>query len=98
MFIGRVVGNVWATRKHHSLNKMRMLLVQPIDGITGKPEGDVTMMVCDEIDAGMGDTVLYMDEGSSTRFILGDNHAPIRTTVVGIVDSVTVGDKKVDYH
>jgi microcompartment protein CcmK/EutM len=31
-----------------------------------------------------------MDEGGSARKILGDNKAPIRTIIAGIVDSVYI--------
>ena len=40
------------------------------------------------IDAGVGDRVLVLDEGNGARQILGDSQAPIRSVVVGIVDSV----------
>jgi len=35
--------------------------------------------------------VLILDEGNSSRMIVGDSMAPIRTMVVGIVDEVTLG-------
>ena len=40
------------------------------------------------IDAGAGETVLILDEGSSARQMLGDPDAPIRAIVAGIVDEV----------
>jgi ethanolamine utilization protein EutN len=45
------------------------------------------------VQAGVGDTVLILDEGNSSRMIVGDSMAPIRTMIVGIVDQVTVGGK-----
>jgi ethanolamine utilization protein EutN len=40
----------------------------------------------DTVDAGVGDTVLILDEGSSARQIFGVSAGPIRAVVVGIVD------------
>ncbi len=37
-------------------------------------------------------TVLILDEGTSARQVLGAPRAPIRTVIVGIVDSVTGDD------
>ncbi len=37
MFIAKVVGNVWATRKHKSLEKTKLLLVQRVDALSGQP-------------------------------------------------------------
>ena len=45
----------------------------------------------DAIGAGMGETVIILDEGSGARQILGDAQAPIRSIVVGIVDAVELG-------
>lgn len=98
MIVCKVVGHTWATRKHHSLDNLRLLLVQQIDPISGKKEGDIMMAVAQKINAGPGDTVLVMDEGSSTRFVLGDERAPIRTTIVGIIDSVYQEGKTVKFH
>jgi microcompartment protein CcmK/EutM len=42
------------------------------------------------IEAGIGDRVLVLDEGTGARQILGDSQAPIRSVVVGVVDSVDV--------
>ena len=43
------------------------------------------------IGAGMGETVIILDEGSGARQILNDAQAPIRSIVVGIVDAVELG-------
>lgn len=98
MFTCRVVGTVWATRKHRALEGKRMLLVAPVDGITGKTVADPMMAIAGKIDAGIGDLVLVIDEGSSTRYILGDDHAPIRTNIVGVVDAVSEGARTARYH
>ncbi|MEW6556624.1 MAG: EutN/CcmL family microcompartment protein [Elusimicrobiota bacterium] len=89
MFIARVVGNVWATRKHKSLENTKLLLVRRLDGISGKfIDEDIMLAVDKYIDAGIGNTVLVMDEGNSARQILNDKVAPVRTIICGIIDTV----------
>ena len=87
MFIAKVIGNLWATRKHKHLNNLKLLIVKPVDPENlDKFLSEATLSVDKYIDAGPGDIVLVMDEGGSARKILGDSKAPIRTIVAGIVD------------
>ncbi len=97
MFVAEVVGNAWGTRKHGSLCDKRLLLVRPIDPLTEKPLGDAVMAVEYGTGAGPGSVVLVMDEGASARSVLKDEAAPIRTVIVGIVDSVVSGGKVKKY-
>jgi len=86
MTLGKVVGTVVATMKIPVLQYHKILIVQPID-----PEGGSkgkTMFALDTVQAGVGDTVLVIDEGNSSRLILGDPMAAVRTTIVGIVDEI----------
>lgn len=98
MFIGKVTGNVWATRKHGCLDAKRMLLVRPMEGMTGELMGEEMMAVERGIDAGIGDVVLVMDEGNSARQILDNPCAPVRAIIVGVVDEVQAGARAVRYH
>ncbi|HOW27963.1 MAG TPA: EutN/CcmL family microcompartment protein [Elusimicrobiota bacterium] len=98
MFIGKVIGNVWATQRHPEMGTAKLLLVQPMDGITRKAWGDPLLALDAKMGAGIGDVVLVMDEGSSARQILKNTKAPIRTIVCGVVDSVTASGKTVRYH
>jgi ethanolamine utilization protein EutN len=54
----------------------------------GQPTGAYTIAV-DVVDAGVGDTVLLLDEGTSARQLFEVDTGPIRTVIVGIVDQVT---------
>lgn len=92
MYLAKVVGNVWATRKIPILESRRLLLVQPMDPVTGITHGRTVMAVCHTIDAGVGDTVLILDEGSSAKNHLGVGPSSIRTFVFAIVDQVRSGD------
>lgn len=98
MQIARVVGNVWATRKHPSLSGAKLLLVRSIDSASGKMAGPARLAVDKGFGSGPGDTVLLIDEGSSARQILKDAGAPIRLLICGIVDSVTVDKREARYH
>ena len=98
MTVARVVGNVWATRKHEGLKNSKLLLVQPLDGLSGKLVGQPALAVDKKFGAGPGDTVLLIDEGGSARQILGDKMAPVRLIVCGVVDSVTVQKRTMKYH
>jgi microcompartment protein CcmK/EutM len=92
MTLGRVIGTVISTAKLEVLSGYKILMVQPVDP-QGKDAGAVTLAL-DSVQAGIGDTVLVIDEGNSSRMIVGDSMAPIRTMVVGIVDNVNVGGEK----
>lgn len=98
MFIAKVVGNLWATRKHKSLTSAKLLLVQPIDGITGEIQGEPVLAIDKYLSAGLGDVVLVMDEGNSARQILGDKKSPVRTIVCGVVDYVLSNGKMKKWH
>jgi ethanolamine utilization protein EutN len=97
MFLAKVVGNVWATRKIPVLENKKLLLIQPIDPITGKTAGLTQLAVCHTIDAGIGDTVIILDEGSSAKQHLGTPPTAVRTFVFAIVDQVRQGDKVTFY-
>ncbi|SKC38101.1 EutN/CcmL family microcompartment protein [Maledivibacter halophilus] len=87
MIIGRVVGNVWATRKEESLNGLKLLVVKPIDYYR-----DIelqTFVAADSIGAGVGENVLVV-RGSSARKAVDKSEIPIDATVVGIIDEVEV--------
>jgi microcompartment protein CcmK/EutM len=97
MFIGEVVGNVWGTRKHPSLKDRRLLLVRPIDPMTGARIGDAVLALDGGVQSGPGSIVLVVDEGGSARGMLKDETAPVRTVVCAVVDSVSSGGKVKKY-
>ncbi|HAH31150.1 MAG TPA: ethanolamine utilization protein EutN [Elusimicrobia bacterium] len=91
MFIAKVIGNVWATRKHSGLKNATMLIVKAVDfSAPDKLTGEATLAVDGNQGAGIGDTVLIVDEGGSARKILKNSRAPVRTVVAGIVDKVHI--------
>lgn len=87
MKVGRVVGTVVSTINIPLLDEHR-LLVCDIEELAGD---STTYTICiDVVDAGVGETVLILDEGSSARQILGIDTGAIRAVIVGVVDELVV--------
>lgn len=88
MKLGRVIGNVEGVIKHPTYAQMKMLVVQPLDEFLN--EKGRTHPAIDTVGAGVGDLVLVVEEGKAARERVGQKNVPIRTLIVGIVDSVDV--------
>ncbi len=85
MQLGRVIGNIWATRKYETVKGYKLQLVQPINSLR-EDIGDPIIAV-DTIGAGAGETVFYIT--SSEAVIPMDvDMAPVDAAIVGIVDSI----------
>ena len=82
------MGSVWGTRKHPALSGYRLLLVRPIEPMTGEPLGDAVMALDGGVQSGPGSVVLVLDEGGSARSVIADEAAPVRTVVCAVVDEV----------
>lgn len=91
MRIGRVIGTVVAPVKHPFYEGKKILLVQPQDPYGNETGGPVVAV--DRAQAGVGDKVLIMAEGSSARDLFENQVAPVRTLVVGVIDFVEVEGK-----
>ena len=89
MILAKIVGTVVATRKDERLLSSKLLIARPMDP-RGKAEGAYLVAV-DTVDAGMGETVLNVS-GSSARMAAGLKDCPVDAAVVGIVDTVQVGE------
>lgn len=85
MILGKVVGNVVATRKDDRLVGSKLLLVEPV-GPDGEARG-APLVAVDTVDAGAGETVLVVS-GSSARMARGLTDRPVDAAIVGIVDAV----------
>ena len=84
MVIAKLIGNVWATRKYDSLNGLKFMLVEILDG----SEKNKKIVAVDTIGAGRGDRVI-ITQGSSARAILEENQnqkIPVDDVIVGIID------------
>lgn len=89
MLVAKVVGKVWATKKHNKLNGQRFSLTKVMDA-----EGAITqrlVVAVDNIGAGVGDMVLICT-GNVARTTLDDAAVPIDAAIIAIVDSIEIGE------
>jgi ethanolamine utilization protein EutN len=87
MYLGKVIGSIWATRKYEAINGYKMLFVQPINASlekTGEP-----IIALDTVGAGAGEIVFYVT-ASEAVIPLDVDMAPVDASIVGIVDSINV--------
>ncbi len=102
MILAEVVGPVVCTVKHPAFEGEKLLAVQPVDD-KGRGVG-TTILAIDRAQAGVGDKVLVLREGSGIRQIKGRDAGlnvaeavvqavPVRSMIVGIVDAVEIAAK-----
>ena len=87
MRIATVIGTLTSTIKHPAHEGWKLLVCR-LERPDGTPEGGI-LVAADLVQAGVGDRVLLMCDGSSSRNLVGNDMAPIRITVCGIIDDVT---------
>ena len=83
MFLGKVVGTVWSTKKTPDLEGVRFLIVHPYD-LDKEPTKNI-VVVADRLGAGVGEVVMCA-YGKAARTAIGDQEMAIEAAVVGIVD------------
>ena len=87
MFLGKVVGTVWSTKKTPDLEGVRFLVVHPID-LDKEPTRNI-VVVADRLGAGVGEVVMCA-YGKAARSAVGNQEMSIEAAVVGIVDRVDI--------
>lgn len=88
MILCKVTGTIVATQKKESLNGQKILMVQPIT-LDGKPLGR-DLLALDTVDAGIGDTVLVVQEGQAAAQLLKRTDVPVHSMIVAVVDGLEV--------
>ncbi len=88
MTLAKVIGTIVATQKNEHLKDRKILVVQPID-LEGKFIGRDVLAI-DSVDAGVGDTVLVMQEGQGAAQVLGNKKVPVHSVIVAVVDGFDV--------
>lgn len=88
MILSKVIGTLVATQKNEHLKPHKILIVQPID-LEGNLIGR-DLLALDSVDAGVGDTVLVVQEGQSAAQVIKDKKAPVHSVVVAVVDGIDV--------
>src|SRR5436305_12779144 len=89
MFLGKVVGTVWSTKKTPDLEGVKFLIVHPID-LDKEPTRNI-VVVADRLGAGVGEVVMCA-YGKAASSAIGNQEMAIADAVVGIVDRVDVHD------
>ncbi|MGZ9585202.1 EutN/CcmL family microcompartment protein [Paenibacillus marinisediminis] len=84
MFLGKVMGSVWATHKEEGMENLKLLIVQPVDW-RHEPQGS-TVIAADRIGAGIGEKVI-VSRGNPARTLFSHRSVPIDAIIVGIVDA-----------
>jgi ethanolamine utilization protein EutN len=89
MFLGKVVGTVWSTKKTPDLEGVRFLIVHPYD-LDKEPTKNI-VVVADRLGAGIGEIVMCA-YGKAARTAIGNQDMAIEAAVVGIVDRMDIQD------
>jgi ethanolamine utilization protein EutN len=90
MYLGRVMGSLWATIKDPNLNGQRILIIQPLNP---RLEGTGKQVLCtDCVGAGAGE-LIYYTKGKEASFPFLPVEVPTDMTVVALVDQVTFGER-----
>jgi ethanolamine utilization protein EutN len=103
MILGRVVGQVWATRRDARLGRAKLLVVRPTgiyepafgENASGEIASGETafgarhLVATDDLDAGIGDQVVVC-LGAPARASAGGNDVPVDAAVMAVVDRAEI--------
>jgi len=88
MILCKVTGTIVSTQKNPSLKDRKLLLIQALN-LDGTLSGRDILAV-DDVDAGVGDTVLAIQEGAGAQQILQRKDVPVHTVIVAVVDGYSL--------
>jgi ethanolamine utilization protein EutN len=90
MFLGKVIGTVWSTKKDEQLVGAKFLIVRELD--LQMKEKERFVVAVDSVGAGEGEVVLVAS-GSSSRMTAFTKDKPVDAVIMGIVDKLDVAVK-----
>ena len=90
MLLGRIVGEVWATRRDPLIEDMKLLLVSPID--ENREIAASFIVAVDVVGAGVGELVLVA-QGSSARQSELTKSKPVDAVIMAIIDDFSVAER-----
>jgi ethanolamine utilization protein EutN len=90
MQLGRVIGDVVATRKDSNLGGIKLLMVQPLTA--GGQDAGRPLVAVDSVGAGVGEHVFFV-RGKEASFPFHPVEVPADAGIVGIVDHWTTGER-----
>lgn len=91
MFLGKVIGTVWSTKKDENLVGAKFLIVRKLD-LDLNEMSDFVVAV-DSVGAGEGEVVLVAT-GSSSRQTHFTQDKPIDAVIMAIVDKLDISIKQ----
>lgn len=91
MFLGKVIGTVWSTKKDENLVGAKFLIVRKLD-LDLNEKSDFLVAV-DSVGAGEGEVVLVAT-GSSSRQTHFTQDKPIDAVIMAIVDKLDISIKQ----
>jgi len=94
VILGRVVGEVWATRKDGRLARAKLLVVRP-HAFYEPAFATGHLVATDDVDAGVGDDVVVC-LGQPARVSAGGENMPVDAAVLGVVDRVELDRRALD--
>ena len=94
MKTGRVIGNIWATRKADNLSGLKLLVVQPISLLDDSPV-DTLLGGANTTGAGTEEKVIF-EGGSPAGSPAGSREIPVDATIVGIVDDQEIDESLIN--
>jgi ethanolamine utilization protein EutN len=87
MFVGKVVGTLWSTKKTINIQSLRFLIVHPLN-LNKAPNTDI-VVAADVLGAGIGEYVMVA-YGRAARLAVGDENCSIEAAVTGIIDRIDI--------
>ena len=87
MFLGKVIGTVWSTKKDDKLVGAKFLLVRELDIDLNEMERFVVAV--DSVGAGDGEVVIVAS-GSSSRMTAFTKDKPVDAVIMAIVDKLDI--------
>ena len=91
MFLGKVIGTVWSTKKDENLVGAKFLIVKQLD--LNLKEKDNFVVAVDSVGAGEGEVVLVAT-GSSSRQTEFTKNKPVDAVIMAIVDKLDISLKE----
>ena len=83
MIIGKVTGNIVATRKNEKLAGSKLMVVEIFQSMSC---GSSKIVAIDNVGAGIGEVVMVA-QGSAARIGCNQDNSPVDAAIVGIVDN-----------
>jgi len=87
MFVGKVVGTLWSTKKTANIESLRFLIIHPLN-LKKEPHTDI-VVAADVLGAGIGEYVMVA-YGRAARLAVGDENCSIEAAVTGIIDRIDI--------